>query len=118
MDAILILAIISIQFTLLHFGVKYLSSLNKKIILLNENIELILPKIQPKFEKVRKIFSKINKITNKYFANQDKIKIIKTILLIYSLITAIIVFKKRKNPFNLYSLYDVIIKTTKALLGF
>lgn len=117
MDAILILVIISIQFTLIHFGVKRLSVLNNKLVSLNEEIELITPKIKSGFEKTRKLIACVNNILNKYIENQDKIKVIKIIFLIYSFMTAIIIFKKRKNPFNLYSLYDVVVKMTRTILG-
>ena len=54
----------------------------------------------------------------KYLENQDKIKILKYILLFYSLISAIYIFKKKKNILNAYSLYDVVIKMAKTILGF
>ena len=38
MDAILILLIISVQFSVVYFGVKYLSELNEKIIKLEQEI--------------------------------------------------------------------------------
>lgn len=118
MDAILILAIISIQFALIYFGVKYLSELNNKLIEANIKLEEIIPKIQPNFEKCRKALNVTNNLMVKYLENQDKIKIVKYILLFYSLISAIYIFKKKKNILNAYSLYDVVIKMAKTILGF
>ena len=81
MDAILILAIIAIQFTLIHFGVKYLSLLNNRIIELNNKIEKLIPLIKPNLEKTRKTLRTINNFMKKYLENENKIKIIKLLLL-------------------------------------
>ena len=118
MEAILILAIISIQFALIYFGVKYLSAVNNRLIFLNQKIEQLLPLLSPNFQLIRKYLLIANKLMVKYIENKDKIKILKLILLIYSLIMAIIIFKRKKNIFSVYSLYDCIVSTTKAILGF
>ncbi len=118
MDAILILAIISIQFALIYFGVKYLSELNNKLITANAKLEKLITAIKPNFEKCRNALNIANNLMVKYIENQDKIKIVKYVLLAYSLISAIYLFKKKKNILNAYSLYDVVIKTTKMILGF
>ena len=118
MEAILILVIISIQFSLIYFGVKYLSSLNDRLVLLNQKIEQIFPLISPNFQLIRNYLSTTNQLMTKYIENKDKIKILRLILLIYSLIIAITIFKRKKNIFSIYSLYDCIVSTTKAILGF
>ena len=118
MEAIIILLIISFQFALIYFGVKCLSALNERLILLNEKVESLSCLIEPAFEKVRKGLAVANNVMNKYIENEGKIKVIKLILLVYSLVVAISVIRKKKNIFSFYSLYDIIIKTTKAILGF
>ena len=69
MDAIIILLIISFQFALIYFGVKYLSALNERIILLNEKVESFSCLVKPTFEKVRNGLSVANKVMNKYLEN-------------------------------------------------
>lgn len=118
MDAIIILLIIAFQFALIYFGVKYLSALNERIILFNEKIENVNCTIKLSMEKVRKTLSVVNNVLEKYLKNENKIKFIKLILLIYSLIIALMVIKKKKNIFNFYSLYDIITKMMRAILGF
>lgn len=118
MEAILILSIISIQFALIFFGVKHLSLLNKRLIFLNQKIEKIIPQIEINFKKTHKTLSKINFYFDKYNKNKNKIKLIKILLLINSLVIIIITFQKKKNILNFYSLYDITIKTIKTILGF
>lgn len=116
MEAILILLIISVQFAIVYFGVKYLSNLNNSIIAINEKILLIQPQIQPKFEQARKIFTTINNAIEKFVEKDNKLKLFRNILILKSLAVAIIIFKKRKSLFSFFSLYDIVSKFTKTIL--
>ena len=79
MEAIIILLIISFQFALIYFGVKYLSALNERLLLLNEKVESLSCLIEPAFEKVRNGLAVANNVMNKYIENEGKIKVIKLI---------------------------------------
>lgn len=118
MTAILILFIISVQAAIVYYGVKYLSELNDKIILLNDKVSEITPKLEPCFKKFREVLQQINKGIEGFFKHQSKIKVYKNIMILKSLVVAIMLFKKRKSILNFFSLYHIVSKFTKSILEF
>ena len=118
MCAILILLIISIQFAIGYFSVKYLSELNEKVVTLDKKVWLVKSQIKPKFEYVRNAFVIINNVIEKYIKHQNKIVLYKNLMLIKSFVVAVILYKKRKSLISFFSLYDIISKFAKALMEF
>ena len=116
MEALLILIIISVQFAIGYIGVKRLSELENKIILFTEKIDEITPKIKPAFEKARETFAIINKFMEKFFKHRSKLKMYRNIMLLKSIIVALILYKKRKNIFKFFSVYNIVSNFTKAIM--
>ena len=117
MEAFIILFIISVQFSICFFGVKYLSELDHKIISLTEKVDEITPKIKPALNKARQAFSTINNFMEKVYKQRNKLKLIRNIMLLKSLVAAIILYKKRKNIFKFFSVYNIVSKFTKAIMA-
>lgn len=116
MAAILILLIISAQFAFAYFVIRGLIVLERKIAALNDAVVEFTPKIQPMFEGTRNILQKINKAVDGWFKHADKFKLMRNIMLLKSIITAFILFKKRKNILKFFSLYNIVSKFTKVIL--
>lgn len=118
MASILILLIISAQFALAYYAIRALIRLEHKIIELNSLITEITPKICPGFQNTRKVLKKINKVADSYFKNTNKLKLLRNLFLLKSLTVAFILYKKRKNIFEFFSLYNIVNRFVKALLEF
>ncbi len=118
MGAILILLIISIQFLICYFSVKRLSDLNNNLIKLNQKVEDVSKQIPLKFDTVRQSLQYINQTLFNLYENKQKILLYRKLVLLKSTIVAIILFKKRKNILNFFSLYDIVSKFIKKIMEF